>query len=119
MGKFLTRLAAAGIAALGSLPVSAMAEPVYLVCTIMVHGKPNDLNFTLDEQIGKASIMVPASGVARTVNAAFSTDKVVIEEPQVRWVINRVDLRFSRTIKLIDSTNEGHCQLQATPKRAF
>lgn len=111
-------LIGACVAALISSVTSALAAPTYLTCSL--DGlPPKGFGFTIDEQAGTVGILIKTSGHSRVVPAAYSPDKIFINEGDVRWMISRTDLRFSRTIKMIDSTTYGTCEIDAVPKRAF
>ncbi|WP_141098838.1 hypothetical protein [Rhizobium esperanzae] len=98
-----------------TVPSFALAEPVYLKCDFSI----DSVSFGLDEQNGSASILITSSGSTRTVPATFTPDKVIIDESDVVWTIDRRNLNFSREFTLISSTDTGHCEIQAIPKRKF
>lgn len=97
----------------------AIAQPTYLACTLMIDGQPERIDFTTDEQAGTVSILITSSGSSRTVNGTFTPDRVVVDEPSARWAISRVNLEFSRTVKMIDATDVGQCEVQEAPRRIF
>jgi len=109
----------AAFAALTAFVGPVAAKPNYLTCTFMIDGTPSVINFTADEASGTVSVFVPSSGHSRTVDAMFTPDQVMVDESQVRWEISRVDLTIARTIKMIDSTDRGQCEIQTAPERAF
>lgn len=96
-------------------PTIALAEPVYLICDFSI----DSVSFGLDEQQGSASILITSSGSTRTVPATFTPDKVIIDEGDVIWTVDRRNLDFSREFTLISSKNNGHCEIQAVPNRKF
>ncbi|WP_152568993.1 hypothetical protein [Microvirga sp. BSC39] len=114
---FIAVFAAVG---LGVLPVVALAQPTYLAC-VLDGGSvgPVRINFTTDESAGTVSIHIVSSGHSRTVNAAFTPDRVLVDERTVRWMIDRTNLQFSRTIKSVNGTEYGQCEIQKPPQRAF
>lgn len=114
--KFLA-MVTAGLCAM--VPSAVVANTIYLSCTFMVDGKPNIIDFTADEAAGKVSILTRESGFSRTEDAAFTPDKVLVNESRVRWEINRVDLTVTSTLTMIDSANRGQCEIVEAPKRAF
>ena len=103
-----------------SLINPAIAEPIYLACNLVIEGNQSPINFTVDEGAGTVSITIVTSGSTRTVRGTFAPDKVVVDEGDVRWEINRINLGFSRVlVALGNSTDSGRCEIQSAPKRAF
>ena len=115
------RLATIGLfwtASLGLTIPNALAAPTYLTCSL--DGlPPNGFSFTVNEDSGTIGILIRTSGNSRVVQATYTPDKILVDEREVRWMISRTDLRFSRTIKLISSTTWGSCMVDAVPSRAF
>jgi hypothetical protein len=108
------------VAALIALaPASAIADPVYLDCTITSGAKGDVVwNVTLDESQGTASYVVEALKTRNKLPAVFTADKVTFGAV----VISRVDLSMVRTVKILDETrtDRGQCKIaQAPPTRKF
>lgn len=97
-------------------PAQALAKPIYLVCQFP--GNP-DINITLDEGAGSASLFVPSTDHSEQFQATFTTDRVLFKDRMIGYSINRIDLSVDRTIFMINSTNSGKCRIMETPARAF
>lgn len=100
------------------VPAVALAEPVYLDCTITSGAKGDVVwNVTLDESQGIVAWVVPALNTKRKVPAVFTADKVTFDSME----ISRVDLSLVRTVSVLGETrvDRGQCKLVKPPARQF
>lgn len=95
---------------IGAVAANAQAKPVYLTCTFMVDGKPDVIDFTLNEERAIVSRYVRHSGYSRTESATFTPDRIAFGDNQVRFEIDRKSLRIASTIVAINSTDIGSCR---------
>lgn len=100
-------------------PVSAMASPTYLKCTIEREPSPVDIEVTADEDNSRVVLYLPHSGLTERLPAIFDGREVRFQDRAARYTISRVDLSVSRYIPIFRVTENGQCRIDAKPKRAF
>lgn len=113
-----TRMKNAVIAALLLAPLAAIADPVYLECTITSGAKGDVVwEVTLDESQGTASTVVEALNTRSKLQAVFTADKVTFGSV----VISRKDLSMVRSVTILGETktDRGQCKLVQAPVRKF
>jgi len=94
-----------------------MAEPVYLRCSFPGNGAV--VMITPDEANAAVTVALPATGYSAKMPAAFTASEVRFQDTRVAYVLSRTDLSVTRTIKMISSTDNGKCEIEKAPKRAF
>ena len=101
--------------ALASAP-AASTQLIYLDCTIMQRGRPNEWKVTLNEGEGVVDYDGPISGPQRQP-ARFTADSVYF----IGFTLSRVNLSIQRTNDVfgVITYDIGTCRLPQPKKRAF
>lgn len=100
----------------------AFAGPVYLTCAFP--DRPShDLQVTLDEQGGTASVYLASTGYTEQFKAAFGPETISFQGRFHEYLLNRVDQTLRRTIRMLkgsaSAVDVATCVIRKTPKRAF
>ena len=90
--------------------------PIYLRCSF---SNKTDVMITADEGNSSVTVALPSTGYSEKIPAAFTATEVRFQNRMLSYVINRTDLSAVRTIRSINSTDAGHCQIETAPKRVF
>ena len=110
MNKLLALVAYAATA------TSASAAPVYLLCVVN-DSAPFDV--ALDEANSIATAPSFPKGDIQRTQAIFTADTVRFGSRATIYTIDRVTLRITREVPLVNITSTGKCQIQKVAKRAF
>lgn len=98
----------------------AMGAPAYMTCIFTnAEGTKSEVKFTADEEAGTVTLFVPKTGHTERMTGAFTPEQVVFKGGMLDYSISRLDLTATRTIRMIRSTEQGRCKLDAAPQRAF
>lgn len=96
---------------------SAWAAPGYLTCSF--GQAASDINITVDEAAGSASVTVPSMGSSFNMRASFTADKISFNENGVYYDLDRVSLKLVRTVRQYGFIDRGQCSVVKAPKRAI
>lgn len=99
---------------------AAHAAPVYLNCVFTSKdGEPWPVQITADEEARSVSLFMPKTGLSQHLSATFTPDKLLFHDDMIAYAIHRITLVAARVTPIIDTTEDGTCEVKEAPKRAF
>ncbi|MES2987639.1 MAG: hypothetical protein V4808_07020 [Pseudomonadota bacterium] len=97
------------------LASAGLGEPIYLRCPF----ERAEVLITADEANSTVTVALPSTGHSEKLSAAFTASEVRFQNSNLTYVLSRVDLSITRTIKMIKATDRAQCAIEKAPKRAF
>lgn len=98
---------------------TAIAAPTYLKCVIAADTSAVQVEITLDEAAGQATVYLPSTGRASKSSAVFRPGEVLFNDGDVSYSVSRTDFTIVRTVRAYKWVDNGQCELQTNQKRAF